>query len=289
MKKCKNCEEKYEDHLDICPTCGLSLEKAEEDKSEVRRKEGEKKEPEPLEEERKKVKEENLEEGEEKESLEEEKAEEDEKKEKLEEEKPEEGEEKESLEEEKAEEDEEERKKDEEEDVECPYCGEQNPSGAKFCQDCGNKLKIEDEEMIRCQNCGSKNLPEAENCEQCGKPLTLERRPELIKIRFSPPSGQTRTLLEVRDTRKEFGREDLIRVLPHDQLKYITRKDNEAKPEKKQFEIIPEEGKYYIIDENSVNGTWVNGENIKGKGEKELKEGDEIRPADEVTFEVATE
>lgn len=40
------------------------------------------------------------------------------------------------------------------------------------------------------------------------------------------------------------------------------------------------EGKCYLRDLNSKNGTWVNGQEVQGEKEIEIKEGDEIRFAD---------
>ncbi|HET9920029.1 MAG TPA: adenylate/guanylate cyclase domain-containing protein [Ktedonobacteraceae bacterium] len=46
----------------------------------------------------------------------------------------------------------------------CPNCQTENPAGAKFCLECGNRL-------IACPNCGTINLPQAKFCMECGIPL----------------------------------------------------------------------------------------------------------------------
>src|SRR6185312_13574265 len=46
----------------------------------------------------------------------------------------------------------------------CPNCQTLNPSNAKFCLECGNRLVV-------CPNCGTVNLPRAKFCIECGTPL----------------------------------------------------------------------------------------------------------------------
>jgi class 3 adenylate cyclase len=47
----------------------------------------------------------------------------------------------------------------------CPACGFENPSGMKFCGECGASLKI------KCSNCGFENAPGIKFCGECGAPL----------------------------------------------------------------------------------------------------------------------
>src|SRR5437588_7377855 len=48
----------------------------------------------------------------------------------------------------------------------CPNCQTINPSQAKFCLECGNRLVV-------CPNCGTVNLPIAKFCIECGTALAL--------------------------------------------------------------------------------------------------------------------
>ena len=82
------------------------------------------------------------------------------------------------------------------------------------------------------------------------------------------------------------GREDFIGIIPDEELKYITRKSNPDDPEKKQFEIVFEDGEYYIIDENSHNNTALNNKNIRGKGMIQLEDEDEIKVPGGTTINV---
>jgi hypothetical protein len=48
----------------------------------------------------------------------------------------------------------------------CPSCGSDNPSGKKFCGDCGALLEN------RCPKCSSDNPPGKHFCGDCGAALT---------------------------------------------------------------------------------------------------------------------
>jgi len=205
MKKCDNCDEEYEDHLDVCPVCGMRLEKIDDSGGGPPSGEDEVDEP-----------------------------------------------------------DEEDTKPDQEE---CPNCGTINPSQANYCIDCSTELGTEG-----------------------GQPAGLQDTGGQLALNIGSADGET--LLQISDKREEVGQEDFINRLSQDGLKYIqdglkyiSRRSIE--PQKNQFEIIPENGKYYILDNNSVNGTWLNGENIKGRGKKELSDGDIIKPANHIKVVVS--
>jgi len=46
----------------------------------------------------------------------------------------------------------------------CPQCQFENPSGAKFCQECGSSL------ALKCSNCNTPIAPDARFCVGCGRP-----------------------------------------------------------------------------------------------------------------------
>jgi hypothetical protein len=71
------------------------------------------------------------------------------------------------------------------------------------------------------------------------------------------------------------GRGDLARALAAEDLKYIS---------KQHFTIDFSDDRHYIEDINSMNGTKLNGIEIKGKGKQTLKDGDQIAVADVVTL-----
>ena len=86
--------------------------------------------------------------------------------------------------------------------MKCPECQFENPGGAKFCVECGNKIEI------ICPNCSSVNHPSFKFCSECGKKLTIlsEVLPKalsfdekLTKIQKYLPKGLTEKILSQRD------------------------------------------------------------------------------------------
>jgi len=80
-----------------------------------------------------------------------------------------------------------------------------------------------------------------------------------------------------------FGREDLEHILSSDELDFVSRKAKGG-----HFEITPDMEsshiRYYIRDLGSRNGTYVNGNNISGRGKIELRNGDLISLGDRTKF-----
>jgi pSer/pThr/pTyr-binding forkhead associated (FHA) protein len=74
---------------------------------------------------------------------------------------------------------------------------------------------------------------------------------------------------EIKITEKEtvLGREDFIGAVPSSDLLLIGRK---------HFKILKMDNGMYVEDLNTINGTKLNGNDIKGAGRKKLKNGDEI-------------
>ncbi|MBW1862867.1 MAG: zinc ribbon domain-containing protein, partial [Deltaproteobacteria bacterium] len=86
--------------------------------------------------------------------------------------------------------------------MKCPKCQADNPDGAKFCVECGNKL-----ELI-CPDCGSGNSPNFKFCYNCGKqlapasketPKTLTPEEKIDKIQKFLPKGIADKILAQRD------------------------------------------------------------------------------------------
>lgn len=53
--------------------------------------------------------------------------------------------------------------------MKCPNCNSENPEGAVFCNNCGNRLI--GEKTIRCKKCNSVNPFGSTFCNKCGNPL----------------------------------------------------------------------------------------------------------------------
>ena len=89
------------------------------------------------------------------------------------------------------------------------------------------------------------------------------------------------TEIAIKDPVKLIGRNDLEKIVPPENLQYISR----------QHIMIKSDGsRYYVEDQATANSTKVNGINIKGLGKHELMDGDKIDLADAValTFKVGS-
>lgn len=73
------------------------------------------------------------------------------------------------------------------------------------------------------------------------------------------------------------GRKNFERALSQDQAQYLSRQ---------HFVITYENGSYYLEDRNSGNGTWLNGNDIRGKGKQQLRNGDQIDVARQASVTV---
>jgi class 3 adenylate cyclase/tetratricopeptide (TPR) repeat protein len=62
----------------------------------------------------------------------------------------------------------------------CPTCGSDNPSGKRFCGDCGTALGAS------CPACGADNPPDKRFCGDCGAPLDAARTPLAAPPRQEP-------------------------------------------------------------------------------------------------------
>jgi len=129
---------------------------------------------------------------------------------------------------------------------------------------------------LQCSRCSHWNPPDSIYCEMCGNPLR-EISPPSASMGFKLVSDSG--TISVREQSRTFGRMDFINMLKQqDDSKYISRQ---------HFQIKQEQGKYYIQDVGSKNGTKLNGVDIRGKGWQEIKPGDKISVADvlELTFQ----
>lgn len=91
--------------------------------------------------------------------------------------------------------------------------------------------------------------------------------PLIALAKLEGPGGKE---LIIADVERIFGRSDFEQFLPWDAARTISRR---------HFRIFYRAGRWYIEDLNSTNGTIVNGEDIRGKGPRPVKDGDMISPA----------
>ena len=85
--------------------------------------------------------------------------------------------------------------------------------------------------------------------------LVQRQVPQASAIPSSRLVAQQGSDIIISNYPRAFGREDFVRM---DKSDYVSRK---------QFEISFENGRFYIADMNSTNGTWVNKTRINAKAE----------------------
>lgn len=71
----------------------------------------------------------------------------------------------------------------------CPACGELNPEGVNFCQQCGSKLGLP--KAAKCPSCGAENPPGTHFCGDCGAklPAAAEANPKCGGCGAQNPPG----------------------------------------------------------------------------------------------------
>ncbi len=141
------------------------------------------------------------------------------------------------------------------------------------------------EEELRCPVCGIKVLPNQAFCSSCGAALksaaAVEAAPagphlEVAKSgAIIPLPSQAETLI---------GREDEVSGIYPD-VDMTPHGGDEAGVSRRHARLIHEGGKWFIVDLDSTNGTYLNGNELTPKTRYELHDGDRISLGDlEVVF-----
>ena len=77
--------------------------------------------------------------------------------------------------------------------MQCPRCQHENPSGVKFCGECGARLKS------ICPACGASNLPGNKFGSQCGVSLAqIEATPKFVSPQAYTPKHLADKILTSR-------------------------------------------------------------------------------------------
>jgi ribosomal protein L40E len=152
--------------------------------------------------------------------------------------------------------------------IRCEHCGVFNPEGAGVCRGCHQPLGKE-LSVRTCPQCGVDNPLSAVFCMNCGAEISEARPIGQPTLPMVQPVAKlvlpTMREIVISDLEMQIGRADFLEDMPPEDVKFISRE---------HFRIIFEDGKYYILDENSTNGTKLNSIEIKGK--RELNDTDRI-------------
>ncbi len=107
-------------------------------------------------------------------------------------------------------------------------------------------------------------------------PSPLMESTRVYLASLTSPEGKA---LYITQPEQEFGRKDFREIVSQDKLPMISRR---------HFMLRLQGNKWYIMDLGSTNGTYVNGEDIRGKGWVPLEDGDVISVAGvaELTFKI---
>jgi hypothetical protein len=144
-----------------------------------------------------------------------------------------------------------------------PACGYENEDSEDYCIKCGLKKGSGVMPSAPAPSPQPSQGPLAESVQEL-QPVQEIQAPEakLVLVKSSVPLTNEFSVTNG----KSIGRaiENDI-VLPD---AYVSRK---------HAKISFENGVYVIEDLNSTNGTFVNGNDVKGKGKQPLKDGDELR------------
>jgi hypothetical protein len=92
--------------------------------------------------------------------------------------------------------------------MKCPKCQFDNPSDAKFCNECGSKLELV------CTQCSKSNTPGSKFCNACGHNLNGSGRPPALD--YAEPQSYTPKFLadKILTTRSSIeGERKLVTVL----------------------------------------------------------------------------
>lgn len=152
--------------------------------------------------------------------------------------------------------------------------------------------------MIKCPKCGHENTDNTQICEVCGQLLVLpsatrqysdtdyeEGTPKWGSARFN---GAMNLVLEVLESDKQF-------IFDYDQIDEVVigRKEPDSTDSpgvdlseanglekgvsRRHAMIVRRDGALHIVDNNSANGTYLNGQRLVAQQPRILRDGDDIR------------
>ncbi|MEM9136066.1 MAG: FHA domain-containing protein [Cyanobacteria bacterium P01_F01_bin.42] len=183
----------------------------------------------------------------------------------------------------------------------CSQCHHQNPDGATQCEACFSELSS----LPSCANCGSHNLQSAMFCSHCGAAL-LSSQPEQALIAAGILPQNLLVLeegLKFTDHSKSHPAQETCAqaTLVHQETQIKIQLDRYASPihlgkatpkvtpdidlssfrhaelvSRTHADIVITDGRFYLQDKNSANGTFLNYRRIQSGTPHVLSSGDRI-------------
>lgn len=168
----------------------------------------------------------------------------------------------------------------------CLYCGKTIKAESNFCPYCGKSLN-RNPEFDMCPNCNQKTLKHSASsdyCTNCGfealfyndNPYIYDSNAEYVCL----PSDITRLLFD--NTMKLYDTGTNLKIEMQSEYIAVGRNpDCELQIDNNYISQIHasfyhEDSCWFIMDKNSMNGTWLNGEKLKQNTKYELYPGDVI-------------
>jgi class 3 adenylate cyclase/tetratricopeptide (TPR) repeat protein len=141
--------------------------------------------------------------------------------------------------------------------MKCPKCQFDNPEGAKFCNECGNKLEL------ACPECGKANPLGSKFCNECGH--NLKEAKEAPSIDYNKPQSYTPKFLanKILTTRSSIkGERKIVTILFADIANYTSISEKLDPEEVHQimdgcFKILMEEVHKYEGTINQFTGDGI--------------------------------
>jgi hypothetical protein len=141
--------------------------------------------------------------------------------------------------------------------VYCPECGFQNPISANYCSKCGTLLRTEDEPSDQTM---TYTLGEAESAELAPLEELATEGPALV-VRAG--GGRVGEHFAPRGDRTTIGRSPDCDIFLDD-----------VTVSRKHAVLVARDGDFFIEDQGSLNGTFLNRERIESS---RLEDGDELQ------------
>lgn len=140
--------------------------------------------------------------------------------------------------------------------MKCPECGNENPEGSGYCEDCGSKLAVAAAE---------KPLK-----EEVASPGNVVTEPAVKASLFI----DDREFVLVKDVNSVGRRSPADGIYPDVDL---TDDDPDSYISRRHAQIIREEGKFIFEDTGSSNGSFINGARMEKGIRQVLKNGDHVK------------